>query len=515
MAHPSIKKSIFWSAVEQIGPQFISFFVSIILARLLIPADYGLIGMLSLFIAFATLFADAGMSQALIQRKNNSIHDETTVFLMNICVGFVLAVFLCSISPLVAWFFKQPALKLLLCAQSLSIIISSFGIVQYALVSREMNFYIAAKVSLISTIASGVTGISLAFWGCGVWALVFAGLAGALSRVIAFWILSDWRPKGKFSQQSLASIWKYSANLLSAGIFTTFVDNLSSVLIGRFYAPASLGVYTRANQLQLLPNSIITGIVQRVSFPYFSKNQDNRIILLTILRKSIRSTLFFSASTSILLALLADPLVPWLLGKNWAAVIPLLRILCIGGIWFPVNVLLITLIKSVGRSDLVLKVEIIKKTIIFSVVFCTSLISVFAMAWGFLLTATAAYAFNAGFALPLINYRWRMQFFDIIPALALSGIAALFAGLASIPFALMAPFYLILVKCATFMLFIFGGLFAFRANFFKDSWSQILWACRHFLSLFLKKSEIAGEPTSFKAENEKISRSSCKTCVFP
>jgi len=474
MENISLRKSVFWAFIESLAPQIIGFGITIILSRLLTPGDYGLIGMLALFIAFAQLFSDLGMSQALIQRKSNSADDETSVFYLNILIGMMIMFFLIIISPAVALFFDEPKLKNILSVLAVGYFLSSFGIVQNALFNRNLDFKKIAIVSVINTIITGITGISFALFGFGVWSLVYASLAGIIARVFSLWILSDWRPNGVWSKDSIKSIWKFSGNILGAGLFTTFVDNLANILIGKSYSASSLGYYTRSFQLQLLPVSLLTGVLNKVAFPVFSRNQDNKILLLHHLRKSVKLSVFAITFVCALLFLTAKSLIPFLFGNQWLNSIHYLEILAFAGIFYPMNVLLITLIKSTGRSDLFLKVEIIKKIIIMVALFIASTFSIEAMAWSLVFTGFIAYLFNASFAIPLVNYNWKLQFFDVLPAILLFTIATVLTFFLSKLYTNIDNILQIIFTSFIFVVIIFPFFYLFRKNYFNDIWELLI-----------------------------------------
>lgn len=467
----TIKRSIFWAAIEQTGPQIIGFFSSIILARLLVPADYGLVGMIAIFMAFGNLFADAGMSQALIQRQDVTKDDEKSVFVLNIVVGMVMTLLMCAISPFVANFFKEPKLIPIMCVQSLGFTLSAFGIIQYTLLSRNLDLHKTALASLISTITGGAGSITMALMGMGVWSLVGGFILGTLGRVISLWFISNWRPIGQFSMNSIRSIWKYSGHLLGAGVYTTFVDNLANVLIGRSYSASSLGLYTRANQLQLLPVSLLTGIINRVAFPVFSRNQNDKEALLIHLRQSIRISLFITCFVCILLVVIADPLVPWLFGEQWNGSIKFLQILSFSGIFYPINVLLITSVKSVGRSDLFFKVEIIKKTIIMVALLVAVQFSIEAMAISLFFTGAAAYFFNARFTVPLLNYKWKNQFADIIPIWIIMLLSGTFTYIVTYFIPTEHAILTMLKMVIIYTLFVIIAIYALRKSYLSDIWN--------------------------------------------
>lgn len=467
----SAKKSVFWAAIEQIGPQIAGFGISIVLARLLTPADYGLIGMIAVFTAFAQLFSDVGMSQALIQRKSITADDTKSVYFLNIALGVAITFVLIAISPVVSWFFDEPKLMPIMSVLAVGYTLSSFGIVQYALLSRELNLQKTAQVSIYSTIAMGIVSITMALQGLGVWSLVGGSLAGIVARVIALWLLSKWRPRGKFSMESVKSMWKFSGNLLGAGLFTTMVDNLANILIGRSYSAANLGLYTRANQLQLLPVSMLTGIINRVAFPLFSRNQDDKPALLRQLRLSVKGAVFLASFICILLVVIAEPIVPFLFGDQWLGSIDLLKILSVAGIFFPINVLLITLIKSMGRSDLFLKVEITKKVIIMIALLITSQISIEAMAWSLIFTGAVAYFFNSKFAIPLVDYTWRQQFADLLPAWILLGAAGFITYFIFRTVVFPSHLLELIALTSFYSITTLAAVYLLRNIYFKEVWS--------------------------------------------
>ncbi|MGC1473622.1 MAG: lipopolysaccharide biosynthesis protein [Psychroserpens sp.] len=469
-----MKKTIFWAFLEQTGPQVVGFVTSIILARILLPNDFGLIAMLAVFMAIGQLFADSGMSQALIQRKHNSVDDTTSVFYLNLAIGFLMTVLLYVSAPLISDFYDQPMLVKLIHWQSLGFFISAFGIVQHSLLSRDLMLKQTTIASFSSTVVGGGASIYMALNDYGVWSLVAGYLIGTVTRVISLWIVSSWRPTGKLSRESIKSVWSYSINILSANIFTTIVSNLSSVLIGKKYSASDLGLYNRAFNLYYLPISLLTGVINRIAFPVFSKNQDNLIAMKAQLRKSVNFSVFLAGFVCFLIAILADPLIPWMLGDNWTGSIIYLQVLSLGGVFFPVNVLLITAIKSTGRSDLYLKVELIKKSIIMIVLFITVNYSILYMAWGLLFTGFLAYLFNAKFTMKKINYSWSEQCHDFLPVLLLLGVASITSVLLKYILKIDFQFFEMLVIGIVYLIVCFGLVFLFKKTIFKDIYDQIL-----------------------------------------
>lgn len=421
----------------------------------------------------AGVFADSGLSAALIQRKTLTSDDETSVFVLNIFAGGVLAALLCLVSPLVARFYHQPVLVPLLCVSSLSIVISSFGIVQSALMMRNMQFKQSAVISTVSSVVSGVTGIVMAYLDYGVWSLVGAGISAGLVRTCMYWNMSAWRPCGSVRLQCIRSMWGYSSNLLGCSLIGVTYQNMFSVIIGKVYSPESLGYYTRANSLRMLPVGVITGIVNRVSFPLFSRHQDDKPLLLKKIREIIRGTLLLSAGGLTLLAVIADPLIPLLLTEKWRPAIPLLRILCYAGVFYPISALYLMTLQAQGYSHLNLRLESIKMVLGMIAVALVYRYGVTALAWSVVVLTINAYFLNAWYNVRLLGYQWRMQAVDILPTFVLcsiSGWAAWWMGI----LVSAGPFVVLFAQTGTFILLLGACIYLFRKSFYDDVWQHIL-----------------------------------------
>ncbi len=477
---PSVKKAFFWSGIEQLGPQLVSFIISIVLARLLEPADFGLVGMMALFIGLAHVFTNSGLSAALIQRKTLTLDDETSAFALNIVVGGGLAILLCLISPFVAGFYKKPILLPLLCVNSLTVIISSFTIVQSALLTRNMMFKQTAVISTISSIVSGLTGISMAYLDYGVWSLLGASISAGLVRTGLYWKMSQWRPTGKVKWQCIRSMWGYSSNLLGCSLIGVTYQNMYSQIIGKVYSPESLGYYNRANSLRMLPAEIISGIVNRVAFPLFSRYQEDKPLLLKRVREIIRGTLLVSAGGLTLLAVIADPLIPLLLTEKWRTSIHLLRILCYAGVFYPVSVLYLMTLQAQGYSNLNLRLENIKMVIGLITVTVVYRYGVTALAWSVVALTVNAYFLNAWYNVKLLNYHWRMQAYDILPTFLLCLISGWAAWWIANLFPLI-PLGILFVKSGVFLVFLGLSVYLLRKSFYEEFWSHLAWGISKIL----------------------------------
>lgn len=466
------KKHYYWAFLERLAPLAISFVVSVIIARMITPEAYGLVAMLGIFMALGQAFTGLGFSAALVQRKDITQDDETSVFVINVIAGLFITIFLCAISPFVAQFFGQEILVSMLCVQSLGILVASTGLVQFALISRQLKFHVGAIIEMVATIFSGIVGISMAYLGYGVWSLVGLGLSREIVRTAAAWIAVRWRPRGRFSMERVALMWDYCSKLLYSSLLHHIATNLHTVVIGRIFAPAALGLYARASGLQALPTGVVTGIVQRVAFPLFSKHQDDKLFLLKSIRKQIRLLVLIVSLIMALLGLLASELIPWLFGPQWVGAAPLLEIICIAGIFTAAFPLHSEMTKALGESDIFFKIELLKKLTIVIVLAVVYRFGLEAFAWGAVAIAFADYCLSAFPSTRLIGYSWRMQFTDLLPPILLGGVPAFV--LFNFPWdTSWTALPLMAIKTLSFIVMSWAGLFIFRKIFFYDAWDMV------------------------------------------
>lgn len=385
-------KGMAWSAFGTFSTQGISFVIGIILARLLMPADYGLIGMLAIFFAVSQLFVESGFSSALIQKIDRTETDYSTIFYFNLLVSFALYLVLFFTAPLIAQFYNTPELTLLTRVLSLNILISALAIVQQARLKILLDFKTPAIITMISVAISGVLGVTLAYSGYGVWALVVQSLSATGIRTVLLFLFNKWIPKLVFSIFSLKQLFGYSSKLLAAGLVATIVNNLYSILIGKIFSPRDLGYYTRAKQFPELLSTTITSILQGVTFPILASLQNDRDRMVSVYGRLMRITVFFVIPLLTLFALLAEPFIRLFLTEKWMPVVPLIQWLCFARMITPVSALNMNILNAIGRSDLFFKVDISKLPLAIIVMiitvplglkavvighFCTTLISFF------------------------------------------------------------------------------------------------------------------------------------------
>ena len=425
-----------WSFLESIGLQGVRLVIGIMLARLLFPEQFGLIGMLTIFMAVAQSFLDSGFGAALIQKREVTLADTCSIFYLNIMVGLTAAGILCLVAPWIAAFYKQPILTPLTRALSLTIVINSFGLIQGTILAKEINFKTQTKVSLIASILSGIIGVTLAVTGFGVWSLAIQQISGTFFTTLFLWLLSRWRPTLIFSLKSLREMFGFGSRMLASGLLNQIFSNIYLLVIGRLFSANDLGLFTRAKTLEELPSQTLSEMVARVIFPVFSTIQDDSPRLKKGLKKALTFLVLVNFPMMIGLAVIARPLVLVLLTEKWAECIPYLQLLCLLGLQLPVHLINLNLVQVVGRSDLFLRLEVIKKVLAVINIFITWRWGISAMIYGMIAVSIACYYLNSYYTGPLIGYPMREQLRDLFPYLmvaVLMGMAVYVVGLLPFP----------------------------------------------------------------------------------
>jgi teichuronic acid exporter len=465
-------RALAWSFIESAGVQGVQFVIGIILARLLFPAQFGLIGMLAIFMEVAQSFLDSGFGSALIQKRGATHADNCSVFYFNIVVGLFVAGILCVISPFIAAFYKQPELTSLLRVLSLVIVINSFGLIQYTLITKEINFKASTKVSTIASILSGIVGVTMALWGFGVWSLAAQQISRAIFRTAFFWFFNKWRPSLVFSLKSLRELFGFGSRLLIGGVINHIFDNIYLLVIGKLFSAIDLGFFTRAKSLQEIPSQSLTGMVARVTFPVFSTIQDDKVRLKGGMKKALTSLALINFPLMIGLAITARQVILILFTARWAESIPYLRLLCFIGLLFPVHLINLNVLQAMGRSDLSLRLEIIKKILIVINIVITFRWGITAMIYGMLVLSVISYFLNSYYNGTLINYSIFEQVFDLLPYLTVSlvmGVVVFLIG--KLPF---TNLWLIIIVQIIIGTGLYIGLSrAFKLPAFMDIWRTV------------------------------------------
>ena len=352
-----------WSAADAFLGQGVTFLVGIVLARLLSPDEYGLIGICLIFNTVLCGIVDSGFSNALIRKKDCTDDDYNTMFLTNLGFSIVLYGLLFVCSPLVAHFFGRQELTALIRATGLLLFFNALSITQVTILTKRIDFKTKTKASLISAILSGIVGIAMAYTGFGVWALVGQMLSKQLLYTLCLWVLNKWWPTLKFSAQSFRYMWGFGWKLLVSGLLNNIWSQLYQVVVGKFYSPATLGQYTRGREYASIFSSNLTTIIQRVSYPVLSEIQDDKQRMVEGYRRVIKMTMFITAICMIWMGAMAEPLIYCLIGPQWHEAATYLPLICVSMSLYPLHAINLNMLQVQGRSDIFLYLEIIKKIV--------------------------------------------------------------------------------------------------------------------------------------------------------
>lgn len=408
-------KGVSWSFVEQILTRGANFVIGIILARLLTPTDYGLIGMISVFIAISQIFIDGGLSSALIRTKSPSEKDYSTVFIINLVLSlFFYTILFFSAKP-VAEFYEQPVLKPFLRVISLTLVISSFGSIHNTLLTIRVDFKTKSIISIITALASGIIGIVFAYRGFGAWALAAQSLSATLVCTLLLICFVHWFPQTGFSKESFKRLFSYSSKLLASNLIRVIYDNAYPLVIGKRFSAASLGQYSRGSQFPSVANNTVTSALNRVAFPVLSQIQDDNKRLIDVYEKYIKLSCFIIFPILLWMCGCAKPLVLLLLTDKWLECVPFMQIFCFGLLINGATNINLNLLFVKGRSDLVLRLEIIKKIIAFTVLFISMFFGLKAMCLGQALYSFIDFGLNTLYTKRILNYGFFPQLRSMAP----------------------------------------------------------------------------------------------------
>ena len=416
----SVFSNFIWRYLERIGAQGVTFLVSVVLARILDPAVYGTVAIVTVFTTIMQVFVDSGMGNALIQKKDADDVDFSSVFYFNLLICALLYLVMFFVAPFIALFYEMPELTNLIRVMSLILIISGVKNVQQAYVSKHMLFKKFFFSTLGGTIGAAVVGIWMAWKGYGVWALVVQGLFNALVDTVILWITVKWRPKRVFSIQRLKNLFSYGWKLLASALLNTGYRELRQLIIGKIYTSDDLAFYNRGNQF---PHLIVTNIntsIDSVLFPSMAKEQDDSGRVRDMTRRAIKISSYLMMPMMMGLAVCAEPIVRLVLTEKWLPSVLYLRIFCFTYAFFPIHTANLNAIKAMGRSDLFLKLEVVKKVFELGLLLSTMFISVKAMALSLLAGSFLGQVINAWPNRRLLNYRYGDQLKDMLPQIGLS-----------------------------------------------------------------------------------------------
>ena len=387
-------KGMAWNAVEKFAGYGLSFVIGTILARILMPSDYGLVGMLAIFFGLSELFIASGFSYALIQKTDRTEVDYSTVFYYNLFVALGFYIVLYFSAPVIADFYKVPQLTILTRVLSINILFNSLSLVQQTRLKINLDFKTQAFVSLISVVVSGSIGIYAALHGFGVWALVLQSSTNSLTKTLLFFYFNKWMPKFIISLSSFKELFGFSSKLLIAGLASTIFNNIYSILIGKLFSPQDTGYYTRARQYPELLSDLITSILAGVTFPILASLQENKERLVSVFGQVMRVTVFMVIPSLALFAVLSEPFIRFFLTDKWILVVPLIKWLCFARMFTPINSLNLTILTATGRSDLYLIVDSSKIPLLVIMLFITVPLGLKAIVIGNFITAANSFLIN-------------------------------------------------------------------------------------------------------------------------
>lgn len=416
----SIISNFLWRFAERVGAQGVKLLVELVLARLLLPDDYGIIALVTVFITIFNVFVDSGLGNALIQKKDADDLDFSSVFWFNFVWCIFLYIILFFTSPIIADFFRRGDLVLVLRVLGLQILISGIKNVEQAYVSRTLQFKKFFFATLGGTLGAAVIGIYMAYHGYGVWALVAQHLFNTLVDTIILWITVKWKPKFIFSIQRLKKLFTYGWKLLISQLIDTIYTEIRQLVIGRIYTSSELAYYNRGRQVPFLIVNNVNTSIDSVLLPTMSNEQDNKDRVKAMTRRAIQVSTYVMAPLMMGLAFIGNPLIKLVLTDKWLPAVPFLRVFCITFMFYPIHTANLNAIKAMGRSDLFLKLEVVKKTIGVIALLSTMHISVEAMAYSLLVVSVCSQIINSWPNKKLLGYSYFDQLKDIMPSVLLA-----------------------------------------------------------------------------------------------
>lgn len=411
---------LIWSFIDSFAGQGIGILVGIMLARILSPREFGLIGMIVVFIAVSESFINSGFTSALIRKKECTEADYSTVFFFNLVAGVLFFIVLFLSAPAIGGYFNEPELVPIVQVLGLVLIIDALTMIQRTILTKRLDFKLQARISVIASIGSGGVALAMAYAGMGVWSLIALRLVKQGLNSLFLWLWNKWRPSWIFSLESFRELFGFGSKLLVSGLIDTIFQNVYYLIIGKYFSAQDLGFYTRADEFKKIPSQNMTSIISRVSYPLLSSLQDDPEQLKATYQKLIRSTMFVTFILMMGMAAVAEPLVITLVGEKWRESINYLQLLCFVGMMYPLHALNLNMLQVQGRSDLFLRLEIIKKLLAVPVIMVGILWGIKAMIYGMIINTMIAYYLNSYWSGKMIGYSFINQIQDIMPSFSLA-----------------------------------------------------------------------------------------------
>jgi len=411
---------LIWTFAEQFAGKGIGFIVQIVLARILMPEEFGLIAMIMVFIGIGNSMVDSGMTSSLIRTVNPDQRDYSTVFFINIIVSFFVYGIIYLSAPAIAAFYEQPILVDLVRVYALIIVIQSFVTVQITRMTKEMNFRIQVIILLPSIIIGGIVGITMALNGWGVWSLVYMALTRTLISTVQYWFYTGWRPDLLIDSKILWKHFNFGYKLTLSGLLFTLFNNIYNIVFGKYFSATEVGYYTKSNELQRFPVVTMATALNKVTYPLFAEIQDDREKLHQVYKKLMKLVLFLTAPLLTLGFVLAEPLFQFILTEKWMPAVPYFRILCLVGLFYPIHSYNLNILKVKGRSDVYLRLTIIKRAITLLGIFILIPYGIFALLYFQVFTNTLSLYINSYYSGYYINYPANKQFKDLLPIILIA-----------------------------------------------------------------------------------------------
>lgn len=413
----NLAKTSFWSTIwmftDTIATKAIAFVVGIVLARLLSPSDFGIVGMMLVFTSLCDVITESGTANALIRKTDRNTSDCSTAFFLNITIAVVAYISLFCCSHLIADFYNEPIITELLKVAALNIVLNALCIVPNALLIAKFKTKKQAKINFLANTLSGISALALAYNGFGVWALVLQTVFANAIRVIGYWLTAKWYPGINCTRKSLSYLWSYSSKSFLIGMLGTFFANIYNLLVGKIYSKVELGYFTRANQFAQLPNAILSSTFQKVSVATFANLQNDTQHLLVVYRKYIHVISFMSFSLFFYLSVISKPLILILLTEKWSVCVPMLSLISIGCAFYPLGIINLCLLQAINRLDYSLNLEIRKKIVFVIILVCTIPFGIMTMICGSVVYNIVATGMNLSCSYKFIGYKYKDQLSDI------------------------------------------------------------------------------------------------------
>ncbi|WP_233260605.1 lipopolysaccharide biosynthesis protein [Pedobacter sp. HMWF019] len=417
---------LIWTFIQQFSVQLISFCITIILARILLPKEFGILAMLSVFIAVGNSLLEGGLTSSLIRSSGLSQEDYSTVFFFNLGGSVVIYMLVFMMAPYISTFYHQDILTLVLRVYALDFILNAFFGVQNARLTKEMNFKIQMAIQIPSVFIGGLLGVSLALNGFGVWSLVWMNLLQSFISTLLHWMYSGWLPSPVFSKRCFKQHFHFGYKMTLTGLLDILYKNIYVLIIGRYFSITQLGFYSRADSVSQLPVSNISAVINKVTYPMFATIVNDDLQLKRVYKKLMQQVLFWNAPVLIFLAVVAEPLFRLLLTSKWLPAVPYFQILCMAGVIYPLHAYNLNVLKVKGRSDLILKLEMIKKVLCVAGILGVVSFGIYGLLYFQLGFNFLGYYINSIYSSKLINYPVREQISDIFPILVISFLCGIF-----------------------------------------------------------------------------------------